>query len=303
MKEKLRTRSWSRITRQAAFAAVAVASVAQIPGIGASAAEEETLGNNLSVPLIVVPSASAGDLPALRGGACGSYVVPTGPKSATYPDYWLQKTEATWQAQCAVATRSDVVVNWGDNLISRPVLSARQPIRVEVALENTPASPMTGFVVDKLTPDVEDRLATYGTKGVPTAFTTVRVFDSGARLRIERTDGPGGVIYDGEMSAEVNSTGSIVYGFNWGTKGKSARALPGAYRLTFTTNATMVTGVGPGDEAKASYTSRSSSLDIVLSPSAGRRGGEGAGSGAGGGSGSGGGHGQGSGSGTGGPRR
>lgn len=306
MKEKRKSMTWVRATRHAALAAVAVASVAQMPGVGASAAEEETLGNNLSVPLIVVPSASAGDLPALRGGACGGNIAPTGAKSAVYSDYWLQKTEATWQAQCAVAARGDVVVNWGDNLISRPVLSAKQPIRVEVALENTPASPMTGYVVDKLTPDVEDRLATYGTKGVPTAFTTVRVFDSGARLRIERTDGPGGVIYDGLMSAEVNSTGSIVYGFNWGTKGKAARALPGTYQVTFTTNATTVTGVGEGDESKATFTARSSTVTVVLSASAGRRGGEGAGSGSGGsGGGSGGGHsgGSGGGSGSGGPRR
>lgn len=286
--------TWVRATRNMALAAAAVAVVAQTP---IASAEEDALGNNLSVPVVVIPSATAGDLPALRAGACGAHIAPTGSKSAMYPDYWLQKTEATWQAQCAVAARGDVVVNWGDNLISRPVLSAKQPVRVEVALDHTPAAPMTGYVVDKVTPDVEDRFATYGTKGVPTAFTTVRAFDSGARLRIERTDGPGGVIYDGEMKAEVNSIGAIVYGFNWGMKGKTARALPGAYRLTFTTNATTVTGVGPGDEAKASYTSRSSSLDIVLSPSAGRRGGEGAGSGAGGGSGSGGGHGGGSGAG------
>ncbi len=294
---------WVRATRHTALAVAVIAVAAQAPMVSA---EEDALGNNLSMPLIVVPSASAGDLPALRGGACGGNIAPTGAKSAMYPDYWLQKTEATWQAQCAVAARGDVVVNWGDNLISRPVLSAKQPVRVEVALENTPASPMTGYVVEKLTPDVEDRLATYGTKGAPTSFETVRVFDSGARLRIERTDGPGGVIYDGPMSAEVNSVGAIVYGFNWGTKGKTARALPGAYRITFTTNATTVTGLGEGDDAKATFTARSSSVDIVLSPSAGRRGGEGAGSGSGGsGGGSGGGHsgGSGGGSGSGGPRR
>lgn len=298
MKEKTRARSWSLAARHVAVAAIAMAAVAQMPGSGVSA-EEDALGNNLSVPLVVIPSATPGDLPTLRGGACGAPIAPTGPKSSMYPAYWLQKTEATWQAQCVVAARGDVVVNWGDNLISRPVLSAKQPIRVEVALEHTPASPMTGYVVDNLTPDVEDRLATYGTKGAPIPFTTVRAFDSGARLRIERTDGPGGVIYDGVMSAEVNSTGSIVYGFNWGTKGKAARALPGTYQITFTTNATTVTGVGEGDDSKASYTARSSTLTVVLSPSAGRRGGEGAGSGAGGGSGGGAGGGHGSGSGGG----
>lgn len=267
--------------------------------IGSVAAEEDTLGNNLSVPAIVVPSAGAEDAPALRGGACGANVGPTGPTSPTYPGYYLQKTTSVWQAQCSVATTANVTANWGDNITSRPVLSARQPVRVEVALEVTPASPMTGYVVEKLTPDVEDRLATYGTKGVATPFTTVRVFDSGARLRIERVDGPGGLIYEGAIAPEINSTGAIVYGFNWGVKGKTGRALPGTYLVTFMTNNTRIAGVDPGDAAKATFNSTSTSVTVVLSASAGRRGGAGSGSGgdhgSGGGMGGGGGHGSGGG--------
>lgn len=269
---------------------VAVASAVGLIGIGgiagiASAAEEETLGNNLSVPLVVVPSADAADLPALRGGDCGEAAMPSGPKSGEYPAYYLQKTEATWQAECSVASAANVTVNWGDNLTSRPVISARQPVRVEVALEQTPATSMTGFVVENLTPDAEDRYATYGTKGIETPFSTVRVFDSGATLRIERVDGPGGVIYEGSIAAEVNSTGSIVYGFNWGVKGKSNRALPGTYLVTFMSKNTTITGVDDGDASEATFTSKSTSVTVEISPSAGRRGGEGAGSGAGGGSG------------------
>lgn len=261
-------------------------------------AEEDTLGNNLSVPLVVVPTASPDDLPALRGGACGASVGATGPKSSQYPGYYLQKTEALWQAECSVAATANVTANWGDNLTSRPVISARQPVRVEVALEQTPASPMSGFVVDNLTPDLEDRYATYGTMGVTTPFSTVRVFDSGATLRIERVDGPGGVIYEGDIPAEVNSTGAVVYGYNWGVKGKTSRALPGTYLVTFMSNNTNITAVDAGDAAKATFNSKSTSVTVVLSASAGRRGGEGSGSG---GSGSGGGH-AGGGSGQGGPR-
>jgi hypothetical protein len=251
-------------------AAMTVASVGAIWNF--ASAEETTLGNNLSVPVIVAPSATAEDLPVLRGGACGEAVTPVGPISTTFPDYYLQKTTAVWQAACSVQNSATAIINWGDNLTMRPVLSARQPVRIEVALENTPIDPMTGFVVDKLTPELEDRFAIYGTRGVPTDFPTVRVFDSGARLRIERLDGPDGVVYDGPIAAEVNSVGAIVYGFNWGIKGRTERALPGTYRITFFTNRVNLSGVDSSDQSKASFTRGSSSLVITLAASAGKRG-------------------------------
>lgn len=249
----------------------------------ANAAEEETLGNNLSVPAVFVPSAGSDGAPALRAGECAGAKSPTGPVSSQFPGYYLQKTEATWQADCSVASSVSVVANWGDNLTSRPVLSSQQPIRVEIALDHTPAAPMRGYVVEKLTPDIEDRLATYGTKGAATNFTTVRVFDSGARLRIERTDGPGGVVYDGPISAEINSAGALVYGYNWGVKGKNTRAVPGTYRITFTSSRATITGVDASDSAKASFTSRTSSLTVTISSSAGKKGGSGGSGGSGGG--------------------
>lgn len=265
--------STHRSLRQRIFA-LAVAMAAATIGVssGNASAEETTLGNNLSVPAILVPSASAGDLPVLRAGTCGAALAPTGPTSTTFPGYYLQKTAAVWQAACTVQDSASAVVNWGDNLTSRPVLSAQQPVRVEVALEATPTAPVLGFVVDKLTPELEDRLATYGTRGVASDFTKVRVFDSGTRLKIERLDGPGGVIVDGPMSAEVNSVGAIVYGFNWGVKGKGARALPGTYRITFFTNRVNLTGVDASDATKATFTSGSSSLIVSLASSAGKRG-------------------------------
>lgn len=255
-----------------------------------SAAEEEGYGSNLSVPAIFLPSATATDAPALRGGTCGDLMNPTGSTSLIYPGFYLQKSESVWQAECDEMASLDVYANWGDNLTSRPVLSSRQPIRVEVGLEYSPTEAMSGFVVEKLTPDAEDRLATYGTRGVETDFTKVRVFDSGATLRIERLDGPGGVIYDGPMSSEVNSVGAIVYGYNWGVKGKTTRALPGSYRLTFTTMNANVVGVDSSDATKATFTRKSTSVVISVSATPGLKGkpGAGTGSGSGGGSGQGG---------------
>lgn len=128
-------------------------------------------------------------------------------------------------------------------------------------------------------------------------FSTVRVFDSGVRLRIERIDGPGGVVYDGPMSAEINSVGAVVYGYNWGTKGKTNRALPGTYRITLTTNNTRITAVDTSDVDKATFTTKTTSLVISVSPTPGLKGKPGVGSGHGSGNGSG------NGQGRGGPRR
>lgn len=272
-----------------AVSGVVLLGVAPLNGV-VSAAEDEGFGSNLSVPAIFVPNANATGAPALRGGACGELQEPTGEKSLVFPGFYLQRTESTWQAECAESTTLDVYANWGDNLTSRPVLSSRQPIRVEVGLEHSPLTPMNGFVVEKLTPELDDRLATYGTRGDVSSFSKVRVFDAGVSLRIVRLDGPGGVIYDGPMSAEVNSTGSIVYGYNWGVKGKTTRALPGNYRVTFTTNSTNVVGIDASDSGKATFTTKSTSVEISVSATSGLKGKSGAGNGgSGGGSGSGGG--------------
>lgn len=280
---------------------------AAITSNSASAAEEEGYGSNLSVPAIFLPGSIATDAPALRGGTCGNALSPSGLMSTQFPGYYIQKSESMWQAQCANAESANVVANWGDNLTSRPMVSSRQPIRVEVGLDYTPATPMKGFIVEKLTPDAEDRVATYGTTGALTDFNTVRVFDSGAQLRIERIDGPGGVVYDGPMSSEINSTGAVVYGYNWGVKGKSGRALPGTYKVTFTSNRATFIGVDAGDVAKASYTSKTTSLMLTVSATTGVKGKPGSGSGSSGGGSSGGsgtpGGGSGSGSGSGGHSR
>ena len=247
------------------FVATAAASpsfAAKPPGTG-----EETLGNNLSVPAYFVPSYTG--TPALRAGACGALIPATGPTSTTYPGYYLQKTEATWQAECATAATLGVVAYWGDNLTARPSLTSRQPLRVEMGLLYTPPAAMQGFVVDNLTPNVEDRLATYGTLGVATSFPVARVYDSGATLKIEKLDAPLTVVYNGPMTAEINSTGAVVYGYNWGIKGRKSFPQPGVYRLTFTTGATTITGIDPSDQGainEPSFNTTSSSLTITILP-------------------------------------
>ncbi len=218
---------------------------------------EDTFGNNLSVPAIFVPDSTGG--PELRVDCGASPQAPgeDGKQPSTeFEGYWLQKTEATWSASCTTAATANVIADWGDNLTSRPTQPAGQPIRVEMSLLALAATGMKGYAITNLTPDLADRLATYGTRGAPEDeyFTeagtpTTRVFDAGATLTIEKiVDGaPTLVVFDGPMAAEINSTGAVVYGFNWGTKGKANAPAPGTYRLTFTTNNTVIIGIADTD--------------------------------------------------------
>jgi hypothetical protein len=232
------------------------------PG-GGGGGGETTLGNNLSVPTVFAPAVGASGVPALRVSCPGGYQKPTGdPVSIAGGSYYLQKTASTWSADCVNATTAfpdatkiKVQANWGDNLTGGGRLSAGKPIRIEMLLHefaNLDAGSLvgTGFTVLKLTEEI-DRLATYGTDGVPLGNQSFIVFDSGARLKIDKCTGPtdtvcsAGSIYDGAISAEINSTGKIVYGFNWGV-GTTSTPSPGTYKVTWVANNTTVVSAADG---------------------------------------------------------
>lgn len=223
------------------------------PGKGGGGGHETTLGNNLSVPTIFVGSVPS--TPAVREATTAApdqLVAPAGPQSTVFPGFWLQKTEASWRSMYRVAGGPDEMVpataNWSDNL-TKHQWSARQPIRVEMVLYD-PDEVMTGYVITNLTPELPDRSATYGTDGA--TFTTpapigeatvyTRVFAPGAHLSIVRP-GDGFVVFDGPMTAEMNSGGAVTYGYNWGIKG--AMPVAGDYTLTFSL---PVTGFAQIDE-------------------------------------------------------
>jgi hypothetical protein len=192
---------------------------------------EDTTPNSLSVPVINVATASA-------PFACTStaLVMPSGttvyypdgfenpivtpPEGGTLPaaGYYYIQGEATWQAECGTTTDMlSVVADWGDNLGGDAKLSVGAPVRVEVGLlvdtaVHTDYAALQGFKVVKLTEEL-DRNATYGTLGVAEDLDEVRAFDDDARLQI--VDSSGNVIYDAVFTAELNSTGRIVYGYNW----------------------------------------------------------------------------------------
>lgn len=200
-------------------------------------------GNNLSFATIFVPSTVGA--PTLRLPAFSEPMAPSGPQCTQFPGYWCQKTDATWQAEWKQAATASVAAAWGANLLGDAPLKAGRPIRVEMGLTESGGDPGVGYVVNKLTPELDDRLATYGTNGT-TQSTSFVVWDAGAMLLVEKCAAPDcsattpNPIFDDVMSAEINSLGKVVYGFNWGTGGKATAAEPGTYRLTFTTNNTTI---------------------------------------------------------------
>lgn len=198
------------------------------PGGGGGEEPSEEATNNLSVPAIFVPSVGVGTPTCTDGD---DIVLPTpgaeDPIDGMYPGYWLQGEDA-WQADCRVT--SDILsaaFEWGDNLQFAP-LKQRTPIRVEAGLlADATLQTMMGFGVDNLTPTLEDRNATYGTNdGLGIAnYPEVRIWNAGVTVSIIR-NADGYVAYSGPFSAEINSTGRIVYGYNW------SKPLAGTYTIT-----------------------------------------------------------------------
>lgn len=263
----------------ALFAIPAVAAKGPPAGRG----ETETVGNNLSVPAIFVPTSTATGAPALRVACAAAPQAPIGAQSAQFPGYWLQKSEATWSATCAEQASAAVSAQWGANLTDAPSVATGKPIRVEVSLLDKLAAG-TGYVITNLTPELEDRLATYGSDG--TTFQAgvngapfTRVWGSGATLTITNTSTQVSSTYP--LTAEINSSGAVVYGYNWGSQGSRNTPGAGTYLLTFSIGAAVaITGVEAGALRSPVFdpVANTSSIEVTLT-SANRGGGGGHGGG------------------------
>jgi hypothetical protein len=155
-----------------------------------------------------------------------------------------------WTAECTTATVEDdvqVTATWGANLLGEAeALKAGRPIRVEMVLTESGGPPDNpGYVVVNLTPTLEDRLSTYGTDGTE-QLTDYTVYDNGAKLKIEQCENVScqniiaTILPETTATAELNSLGNIVYGYNWGTKGRTNAPAAGIYKLTFTANNTTI---------------------------------------------------------------
>lgn len=267
-----------KVLATAAAASAAILALAMAPAANANKGvpgppdNGETTPNSLSVPAIFVGSANAPFTCSTTTATNPSGTTMTFPGDFTNPlltqedgsetpdgTYFIQG-DATWQAECANASDGTVSVDgdWGDNLSGDAALKVNAPVRVEMGLfvdgAVNPATglAMTGFKVLKLTDEL-DRYATYGTKmTTPADLSEIRAYDDGATWTIT---GPVTVLDNATASAEINSTGRVVYGYNW------RPTMAGTYTITFKTDAVSILN---GTD------SHTISIDVTIGPSTGK---------------------------------
>lgn len=206
------------------------------PGPPEGKGEDEVteVSNSLSVPTIVLGGElSNATCPGTGPKAVSELLVPSGDPASGFPidssAYYYVQGDSTWQAQCYTASLTRVNAAWGDNLTGPAKLTTRMMIRVELALYNAalwrPA--MDGYTVVKLEPEALDRESAYGTlatqvqgqtyEATPTTFTAAeqRVYDAAAYFSIRYLDENRYIVPSGTpMSAEINASGAVVYGYN-----------------------------------------------------------------------------------------
>ncbi len=242
-------------------------------GVPAAQAAEETGTKNLSTPVILVDqdTMSAGfnkiTVPAEPDGnpdyvkdGLNYYTSVAGTGAQTYDaDVW----GANWAFEGAKPVVADV--KWGDNLLSHVFPGNRkQPIRVEVNLfaDATTAAAygtMQGYAMVSLEGEMSGEI--FGTLGKAEAMTPM-VFTPKATLSILKYDSATKwystvILPPTTMAGEVNASGKVIYGFNWGKSAGLAAPSPGNYRLVFTVaDDSLVTfgGVLGGEDAEDSGT-------------------------------------------------
>lgn len=235
--------------------------VGQGPGSGGGGGGPKPPGEegtkNLSVPALFVGAANPYNL------TCdGTSKLPDGQTPSTgysaYPSsYFFVQGINTWQASCLEnQVNPTVVAKWGDNLTGSAKKSVGSPIRVEVGLTTAaPAGEWTGWDVLKLE-NTLDRLSAYGTlaedldgDGIYTSlpespYEETRVWASGAKLKIYPSDAAGTqsgtTVYDGDATAEINSTGRVTYGYNLRV------STAGYYAIQYTFPGVTISSAEPG---------------------------------------------------------
>lgn len=267
---------------------------------------ESTLGNNLSTPLVFaegvglggasVPAgwttamSQAGDWTGLRGSPTPEEVLSTTGltepikdepyASVTGGPWYLQNTVNYWRAPYTWTNSTNGKVPasaaWGDNLTSAS-LTTSMPIRVEVALTTTIPATRYFYMQNLAATGTEGRHTTevWATNGDTSGTTTTAAVytryacltitsPTGAQLVSKCTDvtveGPGA------FAAEVNASGTVVYGYNWLA---AEHPTAGTYTLTFSLKPDS------NVELPGSATSVTKTVTITGSTVKGHRGGKG----------------------------
>ena len=214
------------------------------PG-GGGGGHTETATNNLSWPTIMIGGIMNLTDPAL--------VMPSGTPATGYevPGYYYVQGVHKWQAEWMTATSGVGTAAWGDNLIGQAKKTVGSPIRVELGLFDATGVSMQGFPVVKLEPLKLDRESKYGTlavsedggltyHGTAQALTPARIYDAGVTFSVEMVGGDYVVPVGSSPTAEINSTGKVVYGYNLRV------SAAGQYEITFVIPNVTITGVNGG---------------------------------------------------------
>ena len=186
--------------------------------------------------------------------------------------YYPQATASTWQAEWrnnAQGATLDVIVDWGDALLSK-TYTASSIVRIETVLKQDATIPgvtdtMTAYKMALLSGSMTTELQ--GTDKTTYASATRNVFAINARLKIEKIATGGGadtVVFDkaiyqsfgaseaegggsaavsSNYLAELNVSGSLVYGYNF--RLNSVTGVPektGQYRITFSVDPEATVG-------------------------------------------------------------
>jgi len=201
-------------TKTSLFAVAAVAALA-VGGTSAIAAEEETLGNNLSMPVIFAegygitgmatqpyttyPTATEDDglrprteaeaLPFLEDGTPAPYLDEADSYMLDGTKYYMQKGESTWKAFAkdgAAKKKVAALVYFGDNLTGHQWTTNAKIIHLEMGLQKEMAVPQLTYPMTSLYGEKMDEV--FGTTGEPAAGTTAKVYTPMGKLVIQKLD-------------------------------------------------------------------------------------------------------------------
>ena len=164
-----------------------------------NAAEEETVGNNLSIPLLYSESAYLPPITTpvteqFTGAIQSGYVVARDLTSAECAGALQKDAGNVWQGDLALAEDGSVTtVDWGDNLEAMDPNLSRAYTRVEMGLYSALAEPATGYdmcwISGRGTNEVWGaQVVKEGDSWVPVTSdrTEAAVYTAGARLTIQR---------------------------------------------------------------------------------------------------------------------
>lgn len=277
-------------TRQMLLAVASVTAVCLVTGSAAAApggGEEETLGNNLSMPIVFAegygltgmptqaynayPSATEDDglrprtnaeaMPFNEAGEPAPYLDPADAVVLDEITYYTQAGPSVWKAYVrdAVAVQKSLVY-FGDNLTGHQWTTRTKIIHVETGLQRDFLAPVYGYPMTSLSGTQMNEV--FGTTGVPTDTVTARIYTPLAHLVIKKLNknhkaigtlfsqavySGYGVDGEGGFVTEVTGSGALSYAYNWMLTDTGDFAKAGWWRIIFKLDESGTWTVGDTD--------------------------------------------------------